>query len=424
MLLTRYANRASLRCLQRSAPRTGPIRNSLIRRNFSAVPVAPGAASIFTEEEEALRESVRRFAETNIKPKVREMDEKQKMEPELIKACFEQGLMGIEIPTNYGGSGMTFTSACIAIEELAKADAAVSVMVDVQNTLVANAFLRWGNEEIKQKYLPALATKALGCFCLSEWGSGSDAFALQTVAEKKGDYYVLNGTKAWITNSGEADIFLVMANADPSKKHRGITTFVVEKGTPGLSIGKKEDKLGIRASSTCEVNLIDCKVPAANILGQLGVGYKIAIETLNEGRIGIGSQMLGVAQGAFDIVLPYLTQRKQFGQPISSFQGMQFQISEMALDIYGARLMVYNAARLKDGGKPFVVEASMAKLHASRVAERVSSKAIELMGGVGFTKDFGVEKFYRDSKIGQIYEGTSNIQLQTMAKYILQQYEK
>eukprot|EP01098_Paradermamoeba_levis_P004821 TRINITY_DN2063_c0_g1_i3.p1 TRINITY_DN2063_c0_g1~~TRINITY_DN2063_c0_g1_i3.p1 ORF type:complete len:442 (-),score=133.15 TRINITY_DN2063_c0_g1_i3:56-1339(-) len=420
--LMRSCNKASYFKKPQCLVNTKPI-GFAPKRTFAAK-ATPGPSTVLSEEEEMLRSSVRKFAETVIKPKVREMDERQEIDPAVLKACFEQGLMGIEIPTTYGGTGMTFTSACITIEELARVDPAVSVIVDVQNTLIANAFLRWGTEEQKQKYLSALAANTLGSFCLTEWGSGSDAFALQTTAEKKGDYYILNGTKAWITNSKEAGLYLVMANADPVKKHRGITTFVVEKGTPGLSVGKKEDKLGIRASSTCEVLLQDCKVHQKDILGTLGSGYKIAIETLNEGRIGIGAQMLGLAQGAYDSCMPYIVQRKQFGQSIAQFQGMQFQFAEMALDIYAARNLVYNAARLKDAGEPFITEASMAKLFASRVAERVSSKAIELMGGVGFSKDFGVEKFYRDSKIGQIYEGTSNIQLQTIAKDILKQFDK
>jgi len=305
---------------------------------------------------------------------------------------------------------------------IARIDPSVSVVIDVQNTLVDNMFLRFGNEEQKEKYCTRLANDTLASFCLSEWGSGSDAFALQTRAEDKGDYYELNGSKAWITNSGEAGLFVVMANVDPSKKHRGITAFIVDRENPGLQVGKKEDKLGIRASSTCEVNLVNCKVKKEDVLGEVGKGYKIAIETLNEGRIGIGAQMVGLAQGAFDTIMPYIKQRQQFGSPIGDFQGMQFLYAQAATDIAAARLMVYNAARIKEEGKDFVQAAAMAKLYSAQVAENVASTCVDMAGGVGFTKEYGLEKFFRDSKIGKIYEGTSNIQLQTIAKDLMKNY--
>lgn len=318
---------------------------------------------------------------------------------------------------------MNFTASVIVIEELAKVDPSVSVIVDVQNTLVETAFRKWGSDRIQSAYLPRLAQDTVGSFCLSEVSSGSDAFALKTTARKDGDDYIINGVKTWITNAKEAGIFIVMANVDHSLGYKGITAFVVEKEMKGVRIGKKEDKLGIRASSTCEVILEDVRVPASNILGTVGQGYKIAIEVLNEGRIGIGAQMLGLAQGVFDQTMPYLHQRQQFGKPISEFQGMQFNYANCAMEIEAARLLVYNAARLKDAGEPFITEAAMAKLYASLVAEKVSSKCIEMLGGVGFTREFPQEKFFRDSKIGQIYEGTSNIQLQTIAKLVSNKYK-
>lgn len=318
---------------------------------------------------------------------------------------------------------MNFTSSIIAIEELAKVDPSISVLVDVQNTLVETSLRKWGSDKLQEKYLPRLAQDTVGSFCLSEVSSGSDAFALKTTARKDGDDYILNGTKTWITNANEAGIFIVMANIDHSLGYKGITAFVAEKGMKGLKIGKKEDKLGIRASSTCEVILDDVRIPSSNVLGEVGKGYKIAIEVLNEGRIGIGAQMLGLAQGTFDLTMPYLLQRKQFGKPIAEFQGMQFNYANCAMEIEAARLLVYNAARLKDAGLPFIEQAAMAKLYASLVAEKVSSKCIEMLGGVGFTREFPQEKFFRDSKIGQIYEGTSNIQLQTIAKMICSKYE-
>lgn len=370
-----------------------------------------------------LRDSVRRYAKEVIAPKVKQMDEESKMDPALIKGCFEHGFMGIEIDTAYGGNGMNFTSAILAIEELAKIDPSVSVMVDVQNTLVGIPIRRWGTEEQKEKYLPKIASDTLGSFCLSEWNSGSDAFALQTTAQKDGDYYILNGTKAWITNSGEAGFFIVMANADPSKGYKGITSFLISKDNPGIKIGKKENKLGLRASSTCEVILENCRVHKSDVLGEVGKGYKYAIESLNEGRIGIAAQMVGLAQGVLDHTLPYLAQRKQFGATIASFQGVRFDYAWLATYIEGARLMTYNAARLKEEGKPFTKEAAMAKLYASEVACTTANKCVELCGGIGFTKDFPVEKFFRDCKIGQIYEGTTNIQLDTIGKLVMKDYE-
>jgi alkylation response protein AidB-like acyl-CoA dehydrogenase len=375
--------------------------------------------TVLSEEERLFQASVREFAEAEIKPYVREMDEKQKIRPEIIRKCFELGLMGIEPGEEHGGSGGSFFMACLAIEELARVDASISVMVDVNNTLTINAFLNYGSEAQKKKYVTWLATDTVGAYCLSEAGSGSDAFAMQTKAEDKGDHYLINGRKMWITNGNEAGIFIVFANADPSKGYKGITAFVVERDFPGFSVGKKEDKLGIRASSTCELLFDNCRVPKENVLGEFGKGYKIAIETLNEGRIGIGAQMVGLAQGAYEAALAYTKERKQFGQTISEFQGVQFQIAEMATRIEAARLMVYNAARLKDAKLPFIKQAAMAKLYASEVAEEVASLAVNLYGGYGYVKDYPVEKFFRDCKIGQIYEGTSNMQKQTIARMLL-----
>jgi alkylation response protein AidB-like acyl-CoA dehydrogenase len=327
--------------------------------------------------------------------------------------------MGIETPDEYGGAGANFFTAIIAVEELSRVDASVGVFVDVQNTLVNNALLRWGNEEQKKKYLQQLATERVGAYALSEAGSGSDAFAMATRAREGEDHYVINGRKLWITNGLEAEIFIVFANINPEAGYRGITAFIVEKGFEGFSVGKKENKLGIRASSTTELILEDCRVPKENVLGEVGKGYKVSIETLNEGRIGIGAQMIGIARGALEAALAYTTERQQFGKSINEFQGVQFQLADMATDLEAARLMVYNAARLKDMGRPFVKEAAMAKLYSSRVAERISSRAIEMYGGYGYVKDYPVEKFWRDSKIGAIYEGTSNMQLQTIAKLII-----
>ena len=379
----------------------------------------PQPLSILNEDEQMFAASVREFAEAEVRPYVREMDEQQKMRPEIIQKCFELGLMGIEPGEEYGGSGGTFFMACLAIEELARVDASLSVMVDVNNTLTINAFLNYGNEALRKKYITGLCTDTVGAYCLSEAGSGSDAFALQTRAEDKGDHYLLNGRKMWITNGNEAGIFIVFANLDPSKGYRGITAFVVERGYEGFTVGKKEDKLGIRASSTCELLFDNCVVPKENVLGEVGKGYKIAIETLNEGRIGIGAQMVGLAQGAYECALAYTKERKQFGQRIADFQGVQFQIAEMATKIEAARLLVYNAARLKDAKQPFIQQAAMAKLFSSEVAEQVASLAVNLYGGYGYVKDYPVEKYFRDCKIGQIYEGTSNMQKQTIAKMLI-----
>jgi len=372
-----------------------------------------------SDEENLFRQSVREFAEQQIRPLAAQMDEESKFSPALIQQLFDLGLMGIGIPEEYGGQGGTFFNSILAVEELSRVDPSAGVIVDVQNTLVNNAILLWGNEEQKKKYGARLATNTVGAYALSEAGSGSDAFALATRAEEKGDHYVLNGRKLWITNGNEAGLFIVFANVDPSKGYRGITGFLVEKTFSGFSVGKKENKLGIRASSTCELILEDCLVPKENVLGEVGKGYKIAIETLNEGRIGIGSQMVGLAQGALDYGISYTKERQQFGQEIARFQGVQFQIAQIATELEAARLMVYNAARLKDAGEDYVKQAAMAKLFTSQVAEHVTSQVVELYGGYGYTKDYPAEKYYRDAKIGKIYEGTSNMQLQTIAKLLL-----
>ncbi|KAM5540575.1 hypothetical protein V8D89_005606 [Ganoderma adspersum] len=391
------------------------------RSHVAASDVRPTSLNTFTEEEEMLRESVRRFAEDVVGPKVREMDENEMMDPAIVKALFEQGLMGIETSAEHGGAESSFMSAIIAIEELARVDPSVSVMCDVHNTLVNTVVRKYGTKEQQDKWLPKLAESTLGSFCLSEPASGSDAFALQTRAVKDGDHWVLNGSKMWITNSYEADFFLIFANIDPSKGYKGITCFIATKDM-GVAIAKKEQKLGIRASSTCALSFDDLRVPAENVLGGEGKGYKIAIEILNEGRIGIAAQMLGLAQGAFDKAVPYTFQRTQFGKAIGTFQGMQFQQAEAAIEIEAARLLTYNAARRKEEGREFAREAAMAKYVASQVAQKVSGAAIEWAGGVGFTRETGIEKYWRDSKIGAIYEGTSNIQLQTIAKFIQKQY--
>lgn len=374
------------------------------------------AITTLSEDEVAFKEAIRSFAESEIKPLVNKMDEESQMPESLIKKLFEMGLMGIETPEKYGGTGSTFTMACLAVEELGRVDGSVSVLVDVQNTLTTNAFLKWGTEAQKEKYLRKMASEWVGAYALSESSSGSDAFALKLKAEQKGDKFILNGTKLWITNASHANVFIVFANTDFSKGYKGITAFIVEKSFPGFKVGKKEDKLGIRASSTCELLFENCEVPAANVLGEVGKGYKIAIETLNEGRIGIGAQMVGIAQGAYEATLNYIKTREQFGKKLSDFQGVQFQLAEMRLSLEAARLMVYNSARLKDSGQDFVESAAMAKLYSSRAAEKITSMAIDLFGGNGFTKEYPVEKFWRDSKIGQIYEGTSNMQLNTIAK--------
>jgi alkylation response protein AidB-like acyl-CoA dehydrogenase len=379
----------------------------------------PMALTQLDEEEQMFRDTVRRFAEEQIGPLVRRMDESQQMDSGLIKKLFELGLMGIEIPEEYGGAGGTFFNAVLAVEEISAVDPSVGVMVDVQNTLCVNALVRWASQDQKKRYLPRLAADTIGSYALSEAGSGSDAFALQTRATKRGDDYVLNGQKLWITNAKEAGLFIVFATLDPSAGYKGITAFLVEKGMAGFSLGKKEDKLGIRASSTCELVFQDCVVPAAQMLGEPGKGYKIAIGTLNEGRIGIGAQMLGLATGAWGHAAKWAKERKQFGKPLVEFQAMQFQLAEMATEIEAARLMVYNAARLKDAKLEFLKEAAMCKYFASHVGERVASLAVEVFGGSGFVKDYPVEKLYRDAKIGKIYEGTSFMQLATIAKLTL-----
>lgn len=372
-----------------------------------------------SEDEQMFRSSVREFAEGELRPRVEAMDEAAKLDPALVRQCFDLGLMGIETPEEFGGAGASFFTAILAVEELSRVDASVGVFVDVQNTLVNNALIHWGNQEQKRKYLNRLATGAVGAYALSEASSGSDAFAMQTRAVDKGDHYVINGRKLWITNGNEAEIFILFANANPEAGYRGITAYIVEKSFPGFSVGKKENKLGIRASSTTELILEDCAVPKENVLGEVGKGYKTSIETLNEGRIGIGAQMIGIARGAMDAALAYTGERQQFGKSINQFQGVQFQLAEMATELEAARLLVYNAARMKDAGINFVKEAAIAKLYASRAAERISSVAIELYGGYGFVKDYPVEKYWRDSKIGAIYEGTSNMQLQTIAKLMI-----
>jgi len=372
-----------------------------------------------TEDEQMLKEATADFAQSSISPLVQKMDEQAKLDQSVIDECFEMGLMGVEIPEKYDGAGGTFMMSIVSIEQLSRVDAAVGVFMDVQNTLVNNAFLNFGSENIKDKYLAQLATKKVGAYCLSEASSGSDAFALKASAKEDGDHYVLNGAKLWITNANEADIFIVFATVNPEAGYKGISAFVVERSFEGFSVAKKEDKLGIRASSTCEILLEDCRVPKENILGELGKGYKVAIETLNEGRIGIGAQMIGLAQGAFEAALAYVKERKQFGQAVSENQGIQFQLARMATDIEMARLLVYNSARLKMAGKNFLKEAAMAKFYSSEVAERVSSMAIDLFGGNGYVKEYPVEKYYRDAKIGKIYEGTTNMQLSTIAKLLL-----
>jgi alkylation response protein AidB-like acyl-CoA dehydrogenase len=372
-----------------------------------------------SEDETLFRDNIRQFADEKIRPLVKEMDEKGVFEKDLIREFFQLGLMGIEIPEQYGGGGAKFFEAILAVEELSRVDASAGVVVDVQNTLVNNALLRWGSEEQKKRYLPRMAADTVGAYALSEANSGSDAFGLQTRAVLKGSEYVLNGRKLWITNAKEAGLFVLFATLDPAAGYKGITAFLVENSFLGFSVGKKEDKLGIRASSTCELILEDCRIPKENVLGEPGRGYKIAIETLNEGRIGIGAQMIGLARGAWEYACKYVQERKQFGKAIAEFQGIQFQIAQMATEIEAARLMVYNCARMKDAGVNFVKQAAMTKLFASQVAERVTSLAIEIYGGYGFTKDYPVEKYWRDAKIGKIYEGTSNMQLATIAKLVL-----
>jgi alkylation response protein AidB-like acyl-CoA dehydrogenase len=375
--------------------------------------------TVLSDDENLFFRSVLEFAAREIAPHAREMDEQAKFPPELIRKLFDLGVMAIEVPEQFGGAGASFFHSVLAVEALARVDASVGVLVDVQNTLVINAIARWGNDDVRARFLPMLADGTVGAYALSEAGSGSDAFALQTRAAESGDAFVLTGRKLWITNANEAGLFIVFATVDPSAGYRGITAFLVERGAPGFTVGKKEDKLGIRASSTCELLFEECRVPRANVLGEIGKGYKVAIETLNEGRIGIGAQMLGIAQAALDHSVRYTKERKQFGKAVADFQGVQFQLARAAADVEAARLLVYNAARLRDAGKPFLTEAAMCKLHASEAAERTASLAVNLFGGYGFVKDYPVEKLYRDAKIGQIYEGTSNLQLQTIAKALL-----
>jgi len=372
-----------------------------------------------SEEEELFRDTVRDFAEREVKPRVASMEKAAAVDSVLLKQCFELGLMGIEIPESLGGAGGNLLMTVLAVEELSAVDASVAIFVDVQNTLVNTLLCKWGSEDLRRRYLPPLATGLLGAYALSEPESGSDAFGLQTRAIRHGDTWLLEGRKLWITNGAEAGLFIIFANTDFTKGYKGITAFAVERGFKGFSVGKKEDKLGIRASSTCELILDGCEVPAANVVGEVGVGYKVAIETLNTGRIGIGAQMIGVARGALTATLKYVAERKQFGKPIGEFQAVQFQLAQAATELEAARLMVYNAARLEDAGEPYTMQAAMAKLLSSQVAERVTSLAVELFGGYGYTKEYPVEKFYRDAKIGTIYEGTSNMQLNTIAKQIL-----
>jgi alkylation response protein AidB-like acyl-CoA dehydrogenase len=372
-----------------------------------------------SEDERLFRDSVYEFANREIRPLSREMDERAKVPQALIDKLFTLGVMGIEVPEELGGGGAGFFHSVLAVEALSRVDPAIGVIADVQNTLVINALQCWGHEQLRQTYLPRLAKNAVGAYALSEAGAGSDAFALTTRATQRGDTWLLSGRKLWISNALEASLFLVFATIDAAAGYRGITAFVVERNWPGVAIGKKEDKLGIRASSTCEVMFDDVRVPGHNVVGDIGKGYKVAIETLNEGRIGIGAQMVGLAQGALDHAVAYIKDRKQFGQPISEFQAVQHQVARAATDLEAARLLVYNAARLRDAGQPFLKEAAMCKLFASEVAERVTSLAINLYGGYGFVKDYPVEKLYRDAKIGQIYEGTSNLQLQTIAKRVI-----
>ena len=375
--------------------------------------------TVFSEDEQLFRDAVAAFANDEVRSRVQAMERASKLDPELLPKYFDLGLMGIEVPEQYGGAGGTLAMVAIAVEEISKVDASAAIVCDVQNTLVNYPLSRYGSDDQRSRYLPRLVGDTIGAYALSEPSSGSDAFGLATRAEKKGDGYLLTGRKMWITNGAEAQVYIVFANANPTAGYKGITAFIVERGFPGFAVGKKEDKLGIRASSTTELILDGCEVPEENMLGPLGQGYKIAIETLNEGRIGIGAQMIGVAQGALDHAIAYTKERQQFGRAIAGFQAVQHQIARAATDIEAARLLVYNAARLRDARQPFLTQAAMGKLFSSEVAERVTSLAVNLYGGYGFVKDYPVEKLYRDAKIGQIYEGTSNLQLQTIAKQIL-----
>jgi alkylation response protein AidB-like acyl-CoA dehydrogenase len=386
---------------------------------MQSVTAPPQSLTTLSEEESMFRDAVREFAQSEILPHVHEMEDAARFRPELIQKFFELGLMGIEVPETYGGAGGSIFMAALAIEELARVDASAAIYVDVHNTLVNNALLRWGSDEQKARLFPRMTTGLLGAFALSEPDSGSDAFALTTKAERREGHWELTGRKFWITNGAEAGIFIVFANTDFSKGYKGITAFLVERDFPGFSVGKKENKLGIRASSTTELILEQCRVPEENVLGPVGQGYKISIETLNEGRIGIGAQMIGVATGALEAAIGYIKERRQFGKAIAEFQAVQFQVAQMATDLEAARLMVYNAARMKDAGQPFAQQAAMAKLFSSQVADRITSQSLELFGGYGYSKEYPAEKFYRDAKIGTIYEGTSNMQLQTIAKGVL-----
>jgi butyryl-CoA dehydrogenase/short/branched chain acyl-CoA dehydrogenase len=389
------------------------------------MPTAEGTEAIpqpltaLTEDEKLFQSTVRKFAREEIRPYVREMDEAGQFRKDIIRQFFEMGLMGIEIPEEYGGQGGTFFQAILAVEELSAVDPSAGVIVDVQNTICNNALLKWATPAQKARYLPRLAGDTVASYALSEAGSGSDAFAMATRAEDRGDHFLLNGRKLWITNAAEAGFYLLFANAKPEAGYKGVTAFLVERGFPGFQVGKKEDKLGLRASSTCELVLDNCRVPRENVMGEVGRGYKIAIETLNEGRIAIGAQMIGLARSALEHAVAYAKDRKQFGKVIGEFQGVQFELARMATEVEAARLLVYNAARLRDAGMPFLMEAAMAKYYSSEIAEKAASKSIEVHGGVGITKDYPVEKLYRDAKIGRIYEGTSNIQLVTIAKKLL-----
>ncbi len=380
---------------------------------------APRPLTALTEDERFFQSTVRKFAREEIRPYVREMDEAGVFRKDIIRQFFDMGLMGIEIPEEYGGQGGTFFQAILAVEELSAVDPSAGVIVDVQNTICNNALIRWATDDQKRRFLPRLAADTVASYCLSEAGSGSDAFAMATRAVDNGDHFLITGRKLWITNAAEAGLYLLFANANPEAGYKGITAFVIEREFPGFQVGKKEDKLGLRASSTCELILDNCKVPRENVIGEIGNGYKIAIETLNEGRIAIGAQMIGLARGALDHAVAYAKERKQFGRSIGEFQAVQFDLAKMAIDVEAARLLVYNGARLRDAGMPFLTEAAMAKYYSSQIAEEVASKAIEVHGGVGITKDYPVEKLYRDVKIGRIYEGTSNMQLATIAKKLL-----
>jgi alkylation response protein AidB-like acyl-CoA dehydrogenase len=405
-----------MRKIRGTRPRSSPMEPIVTMQHTETV---SSPLTTLSEDERLFRDSVYQFADREIRPLVRDMDEHAKIPRALIDKLFDLGVMGIEIPDSYGGGGASFFHAVLAVEAVSRVDPSIGVLVDVQNTLVINALLRWGHEDIKRRYLPKLAAGTIGAYALSETGSGSDAFAMATRAVERGDQWVITGRKMWITNGNEADLFIVFASVNPGAGYRGITAFLVERGSPGFTVGKKEDKLGIRASSTCELLLEECRVGRANVLGEVGKGYKVAIETLNEGRIGIGAQMVGLTQGALDHAIGYTKERRQFGKPIAEFQAVQHQLARAATELEASRLLVYNAARLRDAKLPFLTEAAMCKIFSSEAAERVTSLAVNLFGGNGFVKEYPVEKLYRDAKIGQIYEGTSNLQLQTIAKQIL-----